>query len=310
MRAAGCHAGPGRCAIPHAPSLTDNRTPSEPDSRRAEDAMADSARSTTARAKFSGTDFAEGGAMHNPLRSEAEMFRVVVIVGLAAAPVIAVGAARPSRSTGRSCSALEVGIGIGLLWRGSRGSEPHTADGRRVRRRRSTGCSWSPTRPSPAGRCWTRSAAAARAARARSRRRAGAGVARGSSTSPTTSTARSPRPRERLGRSLAAMSAAGLRARGQVGDHHDPNVAIEDALREFAADEVVISTHPPGALEVARARGGRARRARDPAAGHARGRRPRGRGAPRPARRSARPRLATCRRCRAGTRPGPRGPRA
>jgi hypothetical protein len=41
------------------------------------------------------------------------------------------------------------------------------------------------------------------------------------------------------------MSSAGIVARGQVGDHHDPNVAIEDALREFAADEVVISTHPP-----------------------------------------------------------------
>ena len=41
------------------------------------------------------------------------------------------------------------------------------------------------------------------------------------------------------------MSGAGIVARGQVGDHHDPNVAIEDALREFAADEVVISTHPP-----------------------------------------------------------------
>ena len=41
------------------------------------------------------------------------------------------------------------------------------------------------------------------------------------------------------------MSSAGIVARGQVGDHHDPNVAIEDALREFAADELVISTHPP-----------------------------------------------------------------
>jgi hypothetical protein len=41
------------------------------------------------------------------------------------------------------------------------------------------------------------------------------------------------------------MSTAGLAARGQVGDHHDPNTAIEDALREFPADELVISTHPP-----------------------------------------------------------------
>jgi hypothetical protein len=51
--------------------------------------------------------------------------------------------------------------------------------------------------------------------------------------------------RGRLTDSLATMSAAGLAARGEVGDHHDPNTAIEDALQEFPADELVISTHPP-----------------------------------------------------------------
>jgi GABA permease len=49
----------------------------------------------------------------------------------------------------------------------------------------------------------------------------------------------------RLDASLGTMREAGLRAAGQVGDHHDPDGSIEDALREFAADEVVISTHPP-----------------------------------------------------------------
>jgi hypothetical protein len=49
----------------------------------------------------------------------------------------------------------------------------------------------------------------------------------------------------RLDASLAAMAEAGLRARGHVGDHHEPNASIEDALREFPADEVIISTHPP-----------------------------------------------------------------
>jgi hypothetical protein len=49
----------------------------------------------------------------------------------------------------------------------------------------------------------------------------------------------------RLDHSLRTMASAGLRARGYVGDHHDPNTAIEDALREFAADEVIVSTHPP-----------------------------------------------------------------
>ena len=64
--------------------------------------------------------------MHNPLRSEAEMFRVVVIVGIAAAPVIAVGLiTEPVYAA--ILLALEIGVGIGLLWRSSRGSEPHTA---------------------------------------------------------------------------------------------------------------------------------------------------------------------------------------
>jgi GABA permease len=50
--------------------------------------------------------------------------------------------------------------------------------------------------------------------------------------------------RKRMELSLRALKEAGLNARGQVGDP-DPNVALEDALRVFAADEVVISTHPP-----------------------------------------------------------------
>lgn len=50
---------------------------------------------------------------------------------------------------------------------------------------------------------------------------------------------------ERLQRSLEAMAAAGLKARGEVGDA-DPLQAIEDALRTFAPDDLVISTHPEG----------------------------------------------------------------
>ena len=36
-----------------------------------------------------------------------------------------------------------------------------------------------------------------------------------------------------------------MRARGEIGDG-DPLQALEDALREFPADEIVVSTHPPG----------------------------------------------------------------
>ena len=50
---------------------------------------------------------------------------------------------------------------------------------------------------------------------------------------------------ERLEASLAAMRAAGLKARGEIGDS-DPLQAIDDAIRTFAPDELVISTHPEG----------------------------------------------------------------
>jgi GABA permease len=50
--------------------------------------------------------------------------------------------------------------------------------------------------------------------------------------------------RQRMELSLIAIRDAGLKARGEVGDS-DPNLAIEDALRVFAAEEIVISTHPP-----------------------------------------------------------------
>jgi hypothetical protein len=50
---------------------------------------------------------------------------------------------------------------------------------------------------------------------------------------------------ERLETSLAQLAAAGVEARGEVGDG-DPLQAIADALRTFGADEIIISTHPEG----------------------------------------------------------------
>jgi hypothetical protein len=50
---------------------------------------------------------------------------------------------------------------------------------------------------------------------------------------------------ERLDSCLARLAAAGVSARGEIGDG-DPLQALEDALREFPADEIVVSTHPPG----------------------------------------------------------------
>jgi hypothetical protein len=50
---------------------------------------------------------------------------------------------------------------------------------------------------------------------------------------------------ERLDKSLEGMREAGIEASGEIGDD-DPLQAIEDALRTFAPDELIISTHPEG----------------------------------------------------------------
>ena len=49
----------------------------------------------------------------------------------------------------------------------------------------------------------------------------------------------------RLDESVAAMRGVGLLASGQIGDG-DPVQAIEDALRLFQPDELIVSTHPAG----------------------------------------------------------------
>jgi len=50
---------------------------------------------------------------------------------------------------------------------------------------------------------------------------------------------------ERVDATLARLRDAGVSAQGHVGDS-DPLQAIEDALRTFGPDEIIISTHPEG----------------------------------------------------------------
>jgi nucleotide-binding universal stress UspA family protein len=52
--------------------------------------------------------------------------------------------------------------------------------------------------------------------------------------------------RERLAAALAWAREEGLDADGKVGDPFTAFGAVEDELREFGADEVIISTLPPG----------------------------------------------------------------
>jgi len=50
---------------------------------------------------------------------------------------------------------------------------------------------------------------------------------------------------ERLDTTIARLASVGIEATGEVGDG-DPLVAVDDAVRTFGPNEIVISTHPPG----------------------------------------------------------------
>ena len=50
---------------------------------------------------------------------------------------------------------------------------------------------------------------------------------------------------ERLEHSLSRLREVGVNCEGEVGEA-DPLQAIEDALRTFGADEIIVSTHPEG----------------------------------------------------------------
>lgn len=180
--------------------------------------------------------------MHNPLRSEADAFRWIVVIGIGAASVIFLTLlTRPA--IGVVWAAALVGFGAGLVWRSSRGALPHSVagsrggDGKRrvlVVANRTVG---------------------GRALLSEIQNRCRGGETEILIVTPALVSSPAAHwssdldegielARQRLELSLQAIDESGLRARGQVGDS-EPNVAIEDALREFPADEIIISTHPP-----------------------------------------------------------------
>lgn len=180
--------------------------------------------------------------MHNPLRSEADAFRWVVVIGAGAVAVIALTLlTRPI--FGVVLAAALIGFGVGVAYRNSRGSLPRTVDVTRGgdgkhrvlvvanetvgggelleeigKRCRGRDCEVLVITPALAG---------SRAAHWASAIDEAIELAR-----------------QRMELSLIALDELGLRAKGEIGDS-DPNMAIEDALRTFPADEIVISTHPP-----------------------------------------------------------------
>lgn len=180
--------------------------------------------------------------MHNPLRSEADAFRWLVVIGAGAVVVIALTLlTRPV--FGLVLAAALIGFGCGVAWRNSRGAMPHSVeltrgrDGKhrilvvanetvggealleeianRTRGRDSEVLVITPALPGSRAQHWA------------------------SDTDGATELAR-----QRMELSVIELKRLGLKARGEIGDA-DPNTAIEDALRLFAADEIVLSTHPP-----------------------------------------------------------------
>jgi hypothetical protein len=181
--------------------------------------------------------------MHNPLRTEADVFRLVVVIVGAAALVVAV-ALITEPVWGVLLAVLLILVGVGAVWRVTRGSEPReiaapeSSDGtRRIL-------------------VVANQTAAGRGLLEELRNRCRDGDCEVLLVSPALVGSRSQRwasdidegldlARERMARSVTALRSVGVEVRAEVGDP-DPNMAIEDALRMFPADEIVISTLPPG----------------------------------------------------------------
>lgn len=180
--------------------------------------------------------------MHNPLRSEADAFRWVVVIGVAALTVI--GLTLLTRPViGVVWAAALIGFGVGVSYRNSRGSLPRSVeltrggDGKhRLLVVANETIGGEALLEEIRDRCRNRSCEILVVTPALAGSRASHWA---SDIDEAIELAR-----QRMELSLIAIDELGLKAKGEIGDS-DPNVAIEDALRVFPADEILISTHPP-----------------------------------------------------------------
>jgi hypothetical protein len=180
--------------------------------------------------------------MHNPLRSEADAFRWVVVIGAGAVSVIVLTLlTRPV--VGVVWAAALIGFGVGLGYRAARGSLLRkvalTRDGdgkHRVLVVANETVGGGALMEEIRQRCRDRDCEVLVITPALP-------VSRASHWASDVDEALE-LARQRMELSLIAIAELGLKAKGEIGDA-DPNVAIEDALRSFPADEIVISTHPP-----------------------------------------------------------------
>jgi hypothetical protein len=180
--------------------------------------------------------------MHNPLRSEADAFRWVVVIGAAAVSVIGLTLlTRPV--VGVIWAALLIGFGIGFGYRAARGSLPRSVEVTRG--------GDGKFRLLVVANETVQGEALLNEIRERCRDRKSEVLV----VTPALAASRASHwasdideaielARQRMELSLIEIRGLGLKAKGEIGDS-DPNMAIEDALGVFSADEILISTHPP-----------------------------------------------------------------
>jgi hypothetical protein len=180
--------------------------------------------------------------MHNPLRSEADAFRwlVVIAAGVVSATVLTL---LTSPVVGVVWTALLIGFGVGFGYRSARGSLlgdvqlTRGGDGKfRLLVVANETVQGEALLKEIGDRCRDRHCEVLVVTPALASSRASHWA---SDIDKAIELAR-----QRMELSLIEIKQLGLKAKGEIGDS-DPNVAIEDALRVFPADEILISTHPP-----------------------------------------------------------------
>jgi nucleotide-binding universal stress UspA family protein len=182
--------------------------------------------------------------MINPLRSEEDAFRFTMIVVVLAAPVILAAVIFSSAAALGVAAGVILGIVIGLFWLKRDEPSEKLLLGRR--------------RPDDGRRrilVVANETLRGKALRDEIAHRAQRGTTEVRVVCPALNTkikywvsdedeARQ-QAQERLDSVLAQLARGGIEAQGDIGDS-DPVQAIEDALRLFPADEVIVSTHPYG----------------------------------------------------------------
>ena len=183
--------------------------------------------------------------MHSPLRSESDVFRVAMVTLLGVAAAVAVGALTDA-SWGGIVAGVLIGVAIGWLVRSGSGSlperiEPAASPGDGVRR-----VLVLANRTVEGPELMSRIGKLTRDHEELELLVVSPSIPGSRLQLIASDTDQARHDAEaRLGRSLAALEASGIRASGVTGDE-DPVQAAIDSLHGFAADEVLVSTLPPG----------------------------------------------------------------